>query len=83
MNPQRAILNGYSMAFDHPSQDGSSTANIQQELNSPLKAFLYKFAPSVLEFLDKANLGYMRREIEVASVRRKSHKADNSSGVHI
>ncbi len=74
MNPQRAILNGYSMAFDHPSQDGSSTANIQQELNSSVEGVLYKLPPSVLEFLDKANPGYMRREIEVASVDEKATK---------
>jgi len=76
MKPQRAVLKGYSMSFDHPSpdQDGSSTANIQQEANSSVEGVLYKLPPSIMEFLDKANPGYMRREIEVIPLEEKTSK---------
>ncbi len=66
--PRKCVLKGYRLSFNKPRHAGASQegqANIVPDPGGVVEGVLYQLSYEAIEFLDKTEVGYVRKEVTV------------------
>ena len=77
-SPQTSVLSGHRLVFNKMMSDGPShggLANIVPDQNSTVEGVLYQLSKDQIEFLDKTEVGYVRKQVTTTTADGKNFEA--------